>query len=90
MSDATKLWIGHVESGALTTGSMSAAIYDELALLIPLRDAEDPLPRQQLAIAIANGVICHLQAHAQAFHVNVADAGPQIDRRLAVDVGDAC
>ena len=91
MSDAAKLWIGKVETGgALSTDSMAAAIYDELVALVPLTTAEDPLPRQKLAIAIATGVVCHLKAHSAAFHLNVADGGAPIDRPVTIEVGDPC
>ena len=85
MSDPTKLLIGQVSGSALTDDSMAQEIYDELVAQAPLGTLEDPLPRQKLAIAIAAGVIRHLQKHGQAFHVDVADSGVAKDRRITVD-----
>jgi hypothetical protein len=83
-----QLHVGAVgTAGDLTPNSMAAAIYDALASQVPLGANEDRLPRQKLAIAIAAGVIGHLQANAGAFHVNVNDTGAAIDRSVKIEVG---
>jgi hypothetical protein len=74
-------------TGDLTPNSMAAAIYDALASQVPLGANEDRLPRQKLAIAIAAGVIGHLQGNAGAFHLNVSDSGVAIDRSMTIEVG---
>ena len=72
MSGAVKLRVGGFEGdGTLSANSMARAIDDALATQVPLRANEDPIARRKLAIAIAQGVIGHLAANAQAFMTTV-------------------
>jgi hypothetical protein len=67
---------GRIESsGALTTGSMSAAIERALADLVPLGANEDPLGRRKLALAIARGVLEHIRDNIGSFHTLVPNTG---------------
>jgi hypothetical protein len=88
MSAAVKLHAGKFElDGQLTPGSMSRAIEDELAKLIPVKPNEDPIPRQRFALAIALGVVGHLHANQAAFVVDVPNvAGATVERPGRVDV----
>jgi hypothetical protein len=74
MSSTVKLVVGSFDSaGQLTPGSMSRAIDDAMTVQVPLRANEDPHGRRKLALAIAQGVIEHLVAKAQAIMVTVPD-----------------
>lgn len=86
MSAGVKLRIGDVSGGQLTSGSMAEAIYNQMLIHAPLRAGEEPLPRQNFAIAIATGVINHLVANNAAFVVDVRDGGPNpIIREVQID-----
>ena len=82
----TKLISGTLAGGVLTSGSMSRMIFDALNTLTPMSANENPIARQNLALAIAQGVIGHLKAQESAFSVDVSDAGGAITRTLTIDV----
>jgi hypothetical protein len=94
MSESVKLRIGAPTPGlplapgqALAAGSMGAAIEAAMNFQVPLGADEDPIGRRKLALAIAQGVIGHLQASQQAFVVNVRDGGGSpIERTTRIDV----
>lgn len=72
MSATVKLYAGALRAdGTLEPNSMSRAIDDALAVLVPVHPDEDPLGRRRLALAIAQGVIAHLKANQAAFMVTV-------------------
>ena len=76
MSSTVKLSVGSLDAvGELTAGSMARAIDDAMAAQVPLGANEDPRGRRKLALAIAQGVIDHLVANAQAIMVTVPDTG---------------
>jgi hypothetical protein len=84
----TKLIRGTITaSGAITPStSMAAAIEREMNNQVPLGAGEDPRGRRRLAVAIATGVIDHLQAQEKAFVVNVRDSGgTPIERPVRID-----
>jgi hypothetical protein len=87
MSDPKKLVIGSIDPATklLETDTMAFEIFDELVKQAPLAAGEDPVHRERFAIAVAAGVIRHLQKHGQAFHVDVSDSATAIDRRITVD-----
>jgi hypothetical protein len=62
---------GKLENGQLTTGSMAEAIELALRTLIPLHAGEDPVGRQKVALAIAQGVLTHLKDNASSIKVTV-------------------
>jgi len=74
-------------AGNLSPGSMSRAIDDALAALVPLGTNEDPHGRRKLVLAIAQGVIGHLKAQEQAFTVDVPDGlGGTVNELIHIDV----
>lgn len=80
------LYVGDLTaSGEPAPGSMARAIYDSLAAQIPLRADEDPHGRSRLAVAVAAGVINHLQANAAALHVMVNEGAGPVRRDVTVD-----
>lgn len=81
-----KLVAGTIEIGGhLTAGSMAESIFKALDTHLPVHSAEDPVPRQWFAVAIAEGVIAHLRDNAQAFDVDVRDSGgPPITRSIQI------
>ena len=89
MSDTVKLRPGALLNGQLTPGSMAREIADALDALVPPHPKEDPTARQKLALAIAQGVIKHLNDNEGALMVNVRDSttGSPITRPVTVDVG---
>jgi hypothetical protein len=58
-------------NGSLTTGSLSATIERAINELVPLGANEDPVGRRKLALAIARGVVKHIQDNVGSFHVTV-------------------
>ncbi len=89
MSATVKLRAGALQAdGTLTAGSMSRAIADALNTLVPPRPDEEPMARSKLALAIALGVIGHLDANEGALMVAVPDTGAAtVQRTVTVDVG---
>jgi hypothetical protein len=88
MSDTVKLQPGALVNGVLTPGSMSRAIADALDALIPPRPGEESTGRKQLALAIAQGVIGHLDAREGALMVEVPSTGGAVTKKpVTVDVG---
>jgi hypothetical protein len=84
------LYVGDLTgSGVPAAGSMARAIYDALAAQIPLRPDEDPHGRSRLAVAVASGVISHLQANAAALHVTVNEGHGPVRRDVTVDTRSA-
>jgi hypothetical protein len=76
MSDSVKLRIGSINlAGQLTDGSMARAINEAMAVQLPPGINEDLHWRRKLAVAIAQGVVDHLVANAQAIMVTVPDTG---------------
>ena len=91
MSGGARLFAGHIEAidGQLTKNSMAASIYDEMAKYMPIGPAEDIRYRQWVAMAIAVGVIKHLQQNINAFDIDVRDTTPTPGTRnptITVDV----
>jgi hypothetical protein len=76
MSSNVKLRVGSLNAaGELTAGSMARAIDDAMAALVKPGANEDLRGRRKLALAIAQGVIDHLVANAQAIMVTVPNTG---------------
>jgi hypothetical protein len=76
MSSTVKLRVGSLDAlGQLTAGSMARAIDDAMVAQVKLGANEDPHGRRKLALAIAQGVIDHLVANAQAIMVTVPNTG---------------
>ena len=74
MSNSVKLRVGSINlAGQLTDGSMAGAINDAMAIQLPPSLNEDLHWRRKLAVAIAQGVVDHLVANAQAIMVTVPD-----------------
>ena len=92
MSGGAKLFAGHIEPpvgglpGQLTKDSMAAAIYDEMAKYMPVGPTEDIRFRQWVAVAIAVGVIKHLQANINAFDIDVRDTAGAATRNPTITV----
>jgi hypothetical protein len=71
----------------LSATTMAADIETALALLVPLGADEDPIGRHKLALAVARGVLKHINDKAGALHVNVKDGSTgTIDRSVAVEI----
>jgi hypothetical protein len=89
MSEHVRLRPGTLdEHGNLSMGSMARAIDDALAALIPVGGNEDVRGRRKLALAIARGVIGHLNANEGALVVVLPDAsGSTVEKPVRVDVG---
>lgn len=89
MSATVKLRAGVLQAdGTLTAGSMSRAIADALDALVPLRPDEEPMARRKFALAIAQGVIGHLDANEGALMVAVPfTVAPIVQMPVTVDVG---
>jgi hypothetical protein len=88
MTTSTKLHIGSVDAAGIPTGgSMARAIYDALATLVPLRADEDPTGRSKLAVAVAHGVLTHLQAQSEALYVTLQESQGPVDHIVSVNVG---
>jgi hypothetical protein len=89
MSAAVRLRPGAFQDdGSLTPGSMSRAIADALDALVPPRPDEEPTARRKLALAIAQGVIGHLDANEGALEVRVPlSGGRTVTVPVTVDVG---
>jgi hypothetical protein len=88
MTISTKLHIGSVDAtGIPTGGSMARAIYDALATLVPLHAGEDPNGRSKLAVAVAQGVLTHLQAQSGALYVTLQTGAGPVDHVVSVNVG---
>jgi hypothetical protein len=67
-----KLQAGTIDTeGVLSDGSMAKAIDDALATLVPRGPAEDRHGRAKLALAIARGVVGHLDAMEGALFVEL-------------------
>lgn len=88
MSTTVKLRAGDIDAaGNVTAGSMAKAIDDALLALVPLGANEDPRGRRKLIVAIANGVVAHLQANQEGFVVPLPDGvGGTTDYPCRVDV----
>ncbi|MCY7399449.1 MAG: hypothetical protein LH477_00545 [Nocardioides sp.] len=89
MSATVKLRAGSLQAdGTLSDGSMSRAIADALDVLVPPRPDEEPMARRKLALAIAQGVIGHLDANEGALMVAVPNTGAAtVQTAVTVDVG---
>lgn len=71
-----KLQAGTMNSeGVLSDGSMAKAIDDALATLVPRGPDEDRRGRAKLALAVARGVISHLDAMEGALFVELPTLG---------------
>jgi hypothetical protein len=71
----------------LSATTMGADIVTALNALIPPAAGEDPVARERVGLAIARGVLKHINDQAGALHVNVKDAGPgTLDRSVTVEV----
>jgi hypothetical protein len=88
MTTTVKLRPGTIDlAGNVTAGSLAKAIDDALLALVPLGADEDPRGRRKLIVAIAQGVVAHLQANQQAFVVPLPDGmGGTIDNPCRLDV----
>jgi hypothetical protein len=76
MSNSVKLRVGSISlAGDVTDGSMARAIHEAMAVQFPPGANEDPNWRRKLAVAIAQGVVDHLVANAQAIMVTVPNTG---------------
>ena len=64
---------------------MAAAIETAMNAQVPLGAGEDPRGRRRLAVAIATGVIKHLNDKESAFVVNVRDSGGAPIERTVTD-----
>jgi len=72
MSSTVKLRIGTMDaSGVLEAGSMARAIEEAMVEQVPYGPAEDPHGRRKFALAIAKGVIRHLNENPGAIMTRV-------------------
>jgi hypothetical protein len=72
MSSTVKLRIGTMDSsGVLEAGSMARAIEEAMVEQVPYGPDEDPHGRRKFALAIAKGVIRHLNENPGAIMTRV-------------------
>ena len=69
------LHAGKLVGKVLTPDSMAHSIEVALEDLVPLGVDEDPIARRKLVLAIARGVLQHLEAHSASLHVTVPNTG---------------
>jgi hypothetical protein len=71
------LRVGEIDGSTETPphSSMASAIERAMTQLVPLGADENPIGRRKLALAIARGVLQHLQSHAGSLHVKVPNTG---------------
>lgn len=86
MADTLKSDVKGEFDAAANANTMAREIYDALVEVIPLAPAEDPAVRQRLAIAIARGVLRHLEKNAAAFRVKVTALNAETKGSLSVSV----
>jgi hypothetical protein len=69
----------------LIADDMAVAMENALKTLVTLPLDDDPVPRQKLFKAIAQGVVSHLKANEGAFSANISGVTPNTAKPISIN-----